>query len=139
MSQHPHTEQAHSPNLFNSMRSFVGVLLATLCTRFDLAALELEEQVHYATQLVLSALVTLICAASALFFLMFFLLAIFWDERVLVLGIILGVYVLGTIVFGFIVSSLLAHRPRLLEQTMTELRKDVDGLRKPIISTEHKS
>jgi uncharacterized membrane protein YqjE len=139
MADHSHAEQVHSPSLFNSMRSFVGVLLATLCTRFDLAALELEEQVHFATQLALSALAALLCAGSALFFLMFLLLAIFWDERVVVLSIILGVYVLGAIVFGVIVGGLLTHRPKLMEQTLTELRKDVDGLRKPIISTEHEA
>jgi uncharacterized membrane protein YqjE len=129
MAQSQSAAQVPAPSLFNSMRSFVGVLLATLCTRYDLAALEVEEQAHYGVQLVL----------SALFFLAMLILVIFWDERVLVLSIILGVYVLGAVVFGFIVSGLLVHRPKFLEQTLLELRKDVDGLRKPIITTEESS
>jgi uncharacterized membrane protein YqjE len=139
MAEHPHAEQVHSPSLFNSMRSFVGVLLATLCTRFDLATLELEEQVHFATQLVLSALAALFCAVGAFFFLTLLIVVIFWDQRELVLSIILGVYGLGAIIFGFVANGLLTHRPKLLGQTMAELRKDVDGLRKPIITTEHES
>jgi uncharacterized membrane protein YqjE len=139
MAQPQSAAQMPAPSLFNSMRSFVGVLLATLCTRYDLAALEVEEQAHYGMQLVLSGLAALLCAGTALFFLAMLILVIFWDERVLVLSIILGVYVLGAVVFGFIVSGLLVHRPKFLEQTLLELRKDVDGLRKPIITTEESS
>jgi uncharacterized membrane protein YqjE len=139
MAHTQHAEEVPSPSLFNSMRSFVGVLLATFCTRFDLIKLELEEQVLFGTQLVFSALAAVLCLATAFFFLMLLLLAIFWAERVLVLSIILGIYVLGGVIFGLIASGLLAHRPKVLEQTMTELRKDVDGLRKPILPTEESS
>jgi uncharacterized membrane protein YqjE len=139
MAETSHAEQVPSPSLFNSMRSFVGVLLATLCTRYDLAALELEEQAYYGIQLALAALAALFCVAAALFFLAFLILVIFWDQRVLVLSIILGVYGLGVVVFGLITGSLLARRPKLLEQTLIELRKDVDGLRKPIITSEESS
>jgi uncharacterized membrane protein YqjE len=139
MAETSHAEQVPSPSLFNSMRSFVGVLLATLCTRYDLAALEIEEQVHYGVQLVLSALAALFCVGTALFFLALLILVIFWDERILVLSIVLGVYVLGALIFGAIAASLLARRPKLLEQTLIELRKDVDGLRKPILTTEESS
>ena len=139
MAQPQPAAQVPAPSLFNSMRSFVGVLLATLCTRYDLAALEVEEQAHYGVRLILSGLAALLCAGTSLFFLAMLILVIFWNERVLVLSIILGVYGLGTIVFGLIASGLLAHRPKFLEQTLIELRKDVDGLRKPIITTEESS
>ena len=128
-----------SPSLFNSMRSFVGVLLATFCTRYELAAVEVEEQVHYGTRLAVSSLAALLCAGTSLFFLALLILVIFWDERVLVLSIILGVYVLGAVVFGLVAAGLLARRPKFLEQTLLELRRDVDGLRKPILTTEKSS
>jgi uncharacterized membrane protein YqjE len=139
MAETSHAEQVPSPSLFNSMRSFVGVLLATLCTRYDLAALEIEEQAYYGIQLALAALAALFCVAAALFFLALLILVIFWDERELVLSIVLGVYGLGVVIFGLITGSLLARRPKLLEQTLIELRKDVDGLRKPIITSEESS
>jgi len=139
MAVSPPVDRASSPSLFNSLRSFVGVLLATLCTRFDLATLELEEQALFAAHLVLCGLVALICAASAFFFLMLLIVAIFWDEKVLVLSIILGVYVVGGAVFALAARSLFHNRPKLLEQTLIELRKDVDGLRRPILTSEHDS
>jgi uncharacterized membrane protein YqjE len=139
MAETPHAGQVPSPSLFNSMRAFVGVLLATFCTRYDLAALEVEEQVLFGTQLVLSMAAALLCVATALFFLALLILFIFWDERELVASIVLGIYVVGAIVFGLIAGSLLARRPKFLEQTMTELRKDVDGLRRPILTTEESS
>jgi uncharacterized membrane protein YqjE len=134
-----HAEQVPSPSLFNSMRSFIGVLLATFCTRYDLAALEIEEQALFGTRLVLAVLAALLCAGTALFFLALLFLFIFWDEREWVAAIILGIYVIGAVVFGLIAGGLLARRPKFLEQTMMELRKDVDGLKRPILTTEESS
>lgn len=138
MAETAHTETP-SPSLFNSMRSFVGVLLATFCTRYDLAALEVEEQALFGIRLVLAVWATVACTIASLFFLALLILFIFWAERVLVASIILGIYVIGAVVFGLIAGGLLARRPKFLEQTMTELRKDVDGLRRPILTTEESS
>jgi uncharacterized membrane protein YqjE len=137
MAENPTTERETAPSLFVSLRSFVGVILATICTRFDLATVELEEQAIFGARLVLSAIAALACVGTAFFFLMLLILAIFWDEKVIVLSIILGVYVVGAIVFGVIAQTLLARRPKLLEQTMAELRKDADGLRKPLSHGVH--
>jgi uncharacterized membrane protein YqjE len=124
--------------LFNSLRSFGAVLLATLCTRFDLATLELEEQAIFAAQLILAGIVSILCLATAFFFLMVLIIVIFWAENILCVAIITGVYLLGAIISGLIMRNMLEHRPKLLEHTLAELRKDTEGLRKPIISsTEH--
>jgi len=128
-------DRVPSPGLFNSLRSFGGVLLATLCTRFDLATVELEEQAIFAAQLVVAGLVAVICFSTAFFFLMMLLIAIFWAEKVLVISIILGVYLLGGIICVAVARAMVDNRPKLLEQTLAELRKDVDGLRKPIVTT----
>jgi uncharacterized membrane protein YqjE len=117
------------------VRSFGATALATLCTRFDLVTVELEEQAIFAAQLVVSGLIAILCAATAFFFLMLLIVAIFWAEKILVLSIILGVYLLGAVISGAIAFGMAMHRPKLLEQTLIELRKDVDGMRKPIIHT----
>ncbi len=131
---HP-AERVPSPSLFNSLRSFGGVVLATLCTRADLATVELEEQAIFAAQLVVAGLVGVICLSTAFFFLMLLIVAIFWAEKVLVLSIILAVYLLGGVICLGLARTMLANRPKLLEQTLIELRKDVDGLRRPIVTT----
>ena len=135
MAATPPVERVPEPGLFNSIRSFVGVLLATLCTRADLATVELEEQAVFAARLVIAGLVALLCFSTAFFFLMLLIVAIFWAEKVLALSIIVGVYLLIGLISVAISRSMLGNRPKLLEQTLTELRKDVDGLRKPIIPT----
>jgi uncharacterized membrane protein YqjE len=138
MAATPPVERVPNPSLFNSLRSFGAVLLATLCTRFDLATLELEEQAIFAAQLILAGLVCVLCLATAFFFLMVLIIVIFWAENKLCVAIITGVYLLGAIIAGLIARNMLEHRPKLLEHTLAELRKDADGLRKPIISTtEH--
>jgi uncharacterized membrane protein YqjE len=133
MAANPPVDRVPSPSLFNSIRSFGGAMLATLCTRFDLVTVELEEQAVFAAQLVLAGLVAVLCLATAFFFLMVLIVAIFWAEKVLVLAIILGVYLLAALIFGSIAYGMVLHRPKLLEHTLLELRKDVDGLRKPIV------
>ncbi len=131
----PPGERVPSPSLFNSLRSFGGVVLATLCTRADLATVELEEQAIFVAQLVTAGLVSVLCLSTAFFFLMMLIVAIFWAEKVLVLSIILAVYLVGGLIGLGIARTMLAHRPKLLEQTLTELRKDAAGLRRPIVTT----
>jgi uncharacterized membrane protein YqjE len=135
MAETPPAERVPSPSLFNSLRSFGAALLATLCTRFDLATVELEEQAVFAARLVIAGLIAVLCFSTAYFFLMVLIVAIFWAEKVLVISIILGVYLLGGLVCVAIARGMLAHRPKLLEQTLAELRKDAEGLRKPVAPT----
>lgn len=135
MAATPPGERLPSPSLFHSLRSFGGVVLATLCTRADLATVELEEQAIFAAQLVVAGLVAILCFSTAFFFLMLLIVAIFWAEKVLVLAIILGVYLLGGLICVALARTMLSNRPKLLEQTLNELRRDVDGLRRPIVAT----
>jgi len=130
-------EQTAAPGLFVSLRTFWAAILATASTRFELAGVELEEQAVFVARLVLSSLAALLCLSTAFFFLMLLIVAIFWDDKITVLSIILGVYVLGAIVFGLIARSLAVNRPKLMQQTLAELRKDVDGLRKPLATGDH--
>ena len=133
MAATPHVERVPTPSLFNSLRSMGSALLATLCTRFDLVTVELEEQAVFVAQLMLAGIIAVLCLATAFFFLMVLIVVIFWAEKELVVSIILGVYLLGALISGGIGYNLLVHRPKLLEQTLLELRKDAEGLRKPIV------
>jgi len=119
-----------NPGLFTSLRTFWGVLIAILYTRLDLASAELEEIAAHAARLVLVSLAALLCLSTAFFFAMFFFLALFWDNRLLVLGIIFGIYVVASVIFIMIARHLILNWPKFLAQTLAELRRDVEGLRR---------
>jgi len=125
--------------LFASLRSFWGVLLAVLYTRLDLAAVELEEEATRAIQLVMVTLAGVLCLSMAVFFLSLFIIAYFWyTHRLLVLGVVFGVYLLGSVVLLLIARYMLRNRPKFLSQTLTELRRDVEGLRTAVKTGETK-
>jgi uncharacterized membrane protein YqjE len=123
-----------SPGLFSSLRSFWSVLLAILYTRLDLATAELEDEAIRGTKLIVAGLISLICLATAFFWAMFFLLALFWDTeyRLWVLGGIFGIYFAIGLVLFFIARNMILSRPKFLSQTIAELRRDVEGLRRAV-------
>jgi uncharacterized membrane protein YqjE len=120
-----------NPSLFSSLRSFWSVLVAILYTRLDLVTAELEDEGVRLIKFIGAALLSLLCLHTALFFLMFFLLALVWDTayRLWVLGGIFGIYFLGAIFCIMIARDLIMNRPKFLSQTLAELRRDVEGLR----------
>jgi uncharacterized membrane protein YqjE len=128
-------ESGTNPTLFSSLRSFWSVLIAILYTRLDLLTVELEEEAKRAVQLVVISVAALLCASMAVFFLMFFLIALFWEHRLVVLGIVFGSYVLASLGLFLTARSMLLKRPKFLSQTLAELRLDVEGLR-PAVKTE---
>jgi uncharacterized membrane protein YqjE len=117
-----------SPGLFSNLRSFWGVLVAILYTRLDLAAAELEESGVHALRLIILSLAALLTVVMTFFFLFFFLIVLFWDHRVLVVGLVLAVYVLASAVLCLVVRHMVLDRPGFLAQTLAELRRDVEAL-----------
>jgi len=134
-------ESGGNPTLFSSLRSFWSVLVAILCTRLNLLTVELEEEAKRAVQLVVVGLAALLCGSMAVFFLMFLLIASFWNTpyRLLILGIIFGFHVLATIVLSLIARRMILNRPKFLSQTLTELHRDVESLRPVVKAEERKS
>ena len=125
-----------TPGLFASLRSFWGVLIAILYTRFDLVTAELEDEAIRAVKLILAGLISLLCLFAAFFFAMYFLIAIFWDTeyRLCVIGSIFVVYFLIGIGLLFLTRHMIVSRPRFLSQTLAELRRDAEGLRHAVIA-----
>jgi uncharacterized membrane protein YqjE len=121
------------PGLFASVRSFWSVLLAILYTRLDLASAELEDGAVRVAKLVVAALVALASFHAAFFFLMLFVLAAAWDNyeaRLWVIGGIFALYLIVGFVYAAIARNMIASRPRFFSQTIAELRRDVEGLKR---------
>jgi uncharacterized membrane protein YqjE len=129
------------PSLFASLRSFWSVLLAILYTRLDLASAELEDQAGRIVRMILSGIVGLLSLHCAFFFAVLWVLAAFWDTqyRLLVIGLIFGVYFIGAVLGLALAYSIFVHRPKFMSQTIAELRRDVEGLNRMIKKDEEKA
>lgn len=133
------TGSGSSPDLFTSLRTFWGVIVAILYTRLDLATLELEEEATRAVHLVVMTMAALMAIVITIFFILFLIVAIFWDNhRLLVLGLVSGFCAIGSAILVGIVKQMIRTRPKFLSQTLNELRKDVENFRPPVKVEEPK-
>ena len=121
---------APGPSLFASLRSFWSVLLAILYTRLDLCTTELQDQAIRVVKLLLAGFIAVIALVTAFFFANFWIIAAFWSGpyRLLVIGIIFAVYLLGGIIAAGVAGAMMKTWPGFLSQTIKELRRDVEGL-----------
>ncbi|HUB66220.1 MAG TPA: phage holin family protein [Candidatus Methylacidiphilales bacterium] len=122
-------EPGSNPDLFSNLRSFWGVLVAIFYTRLDLATTELKESGRHLAWLAVISLAALLVIVMTIFFLLFFLVVLFWDQRVVVLSAVLIVCVLTSVVLVLIARHMALASPKLLAQTLAELRRDVESLR----------
>jgi uncharacterized membrane protein YqjE len=129
------------PSLFTSVRSFWRIFLASLHTRLDLLTTELHEEAYRLAYLVGAAVIGLLCLHCAFFFLMLGILAAFWDTayRLWVIFGIFAVYLLIAIGMLVYARSVIVGRPRFLDQTLTELKRDVEGFQAAINPAEKSS
>jgi uncharacterized membrane protein YqjE len=127
----PSNDSGSSPSLFVSLRSFWGVLLAILYTRFDLLTAELEDEAIRAVRMIVISLAGLLAAGMTVFFFFFLIIASFWYTayRLPILGLVAGLCLLATIILSLVARNLFRSRPKFLSQTLAELRRDVEGLR----------
>jgi uncharacterized membrane protein YqjE len=129
-------QQATAPagltgGLFHSLSSFVGTLVTVAHTRLQLLTTELQEEVQRAAQLLVWAFIALFAAMMALFLGALTVICVFWEtHRVLaalsMTGVLLGI----AIAAAFILQAKLKSKPPMLDNTLAELAKDRDQLRK---------
>jgi uncharacterized membrane protein YqjE len=119
-----------TPSLYASIRSFWGALVAILYTRLDLVTAELEDQAIHGIKLLLAGLIAVLSLFMAFFFAMYLLIAIYWDTpyRPWVIGGVLAVYLLVGVILLFVARGMIVNRPKLLAQTISELRRDAEAL-----------
>jgi uncharacterized membrane protein YqjE len=116
--------------LLDSLSTFGGSLLAIAQTRLQLLSTELEEDRQHLFVLIILALVTLFCVGVGVVLATILLVLAFWDShRLLVLGIVAGVYLCAGALACTIALRKLRRKPRLLAQSLAELAKDREQLR----------
>ncbi len=115
--------------LFGSLKGLVATLLATGKTRLELLGNELEEEKLRTINLVVTALGTVFCLGVFILLAVVFLAVLYWDSRLVVLGVATGFFLLLGL---YLLSQLrrLMQRPQpMFSATIAELQEDIRQLK----------
>ena len=118
-------EAGRGGGVLDSLRKVAATLLATLQTRLEIVATEIEEEKARLARIAALAALAGFCLALAVNLAVLFLVVAFWDtDRLLAIGVLAGVFAAAAVALGVAARVAVARRPRLLSATLAELRKD---------------
>lgn len=114
-----------SKGLLDSLGTFAATLVAIVQTRLELLSVDMEEErVHYLSLLILVQ-VALFCLGVGVVLATILLVVIFWDtQRILVLGLLAGLFLTGGIGAGLFAMHKIKTKPRIFAASLLELFKD---------------
>ncbi len=111
--------------LLRSLRNLLATAIAIGHTRLELLSTELQREIHQAAEILLWAAVALLAAGIALFLLAILVVFVFWDtHRVLASIVVTAVFFALAATAALVLRIKIRNRPRLLDGTLTELKKD---------------
>ena len=124
------TQTDHQAGLAASLRRLLGSFVGVAWTRFDLLSVEFAEERLNLVKLLMVALGAIFCLQMGVILgVVFLVLAVGQENRVLALGIAAAALLLAGIGGTFYLVRWLKTRPPLFAATMAELRKDRERLR----------
>jgi uncharacterized membrane protein YqjE len=117
-------------SLLQSVVRLAGNLLAAVETRVELFATELREDGERGLRLLAWAIAALMLGIFAVLLAGVTVIIAFWDSYRMAAAVgVTAVFVAGAVACGLVVQRHLRERPRLLDATRDELRRDVSALR----------
>ncbi len=117
-------------SLFRSLTDFVATLVSLVQTRVELLTTELQEEVQRAAVLVVYAFVALLAAMIGLLFGALTVVFIYWDtHRVLAALLVTVAFFVLAVTAVLILLAKVRAQPRMLDATLSELKKDAARLR----------
>ena len=117
-------------NLLRSLVRLGGSLLAAAETRFDLLATELNEDVTRGVRLLALALAALFTGLLGALMAGATVIIVFWDShRVAAAVVVTAVFFGAAILCSLAFRERLGAKPRLLDATRSELKKDLAAIR----------
>ncbi|GHU30579.1 hypothetical protein AGMMS50256_17730 [Betaproteobacteria bacterium] len=120
---------ATSAGLLSALRSIAATLLASARTRLELLSNEIEFGKLRAIDLMLAALAMASCFGIGIILAVVFLVVLFWEQRLVVLGVCaLFFFVLGGVLLARV--KRLSRRPeRIFAASVAELEQDLHQLK----------
>lgn len=110
-----------------AINRLVTTVVVIIQTRLELVTVELEEELVRFASYFVYALIALYCAGVAVTLGIFLVIALYWDEhRIAVLVTLISVFGISSVFIAAWLRNQFLHKPRLLEQTMREFKKDAD-------------
>ena len=115
--------------LFASLARMAATLLALTRARLELASTELEEQLEYASTVLLWSIGAIFAASLTVLLLALTVVVAFWDDHRLLAASAVTLFFALIALFAVVsVRRLLARRPRFFAATAEELRRDAGAL-----------
>lgn len=113
-----------------AVRRIGADLLDLARTRLELAGIELQESGRVLLGYLAWGVAAAVLALFALWLVVVFVLVLFWDtHRLLAVGVMALLFILGTVCAAMKLRAGLAARGPLLPATLAELRKDAAALK----------
>ena len=117
-------------NLLRSLVRLGGSLLAAAETRFDLLATELNEDVTRGVRLIAFALAALFTGLLGALMAGATIIIVFWDtHRVVAAVAVTSIFFGAALICSLVFRQRLREKPRLLDATRGELKKDLAAIR----------
>jgi uncharacterized membrane protein YqjE len=122
--------QGHrTTGLFASARDLLATALAIVHTRLELVTTEIEEELHRVAEILLWMFVVVFFAGLTVLMLAFVIVVAFWEEHRLLAASLTTLGFLAVTGIGLLVVRSKVHaRPKLLEATIEEIKRDREAL-----------
>lgn len=122
-------ERSSAQGVIASLRKLAATAISILQTRLELVVNELEEQRARALQMLLLGAVALFCGAVGVLLVTAWVVVALWEQYRLITLAVLALLYFGVAGIALIkLKARAAERPKLLTQTLAELRRDRDLL-----------
>ena len=114
-----------SKGLLESLTTLAATLVAIVQTRLELLSADLEENREHLMSLLVLTLVALFCFGVGVVLATILLVVAFWDtQRLMVLGLLAGLFLTGGIAAWLFVMHKIKTKPRAFAASLSELFKD---------------
>ncbi len=121
-----------SPGLYLALKNTVATLLGMAQTRLELAGLELQlEKIRLLRQVAL-AFGIIISAAFGVLLLVALTTLLFWEQRIVVVGVFTGLFMALAVWFYMALKRSVATAEPLFTGSLSELQKDLAQLKKVV-------
>lgn len=112
-----------------TLQDLAASLLGSAHTRLALLGNELQIEKHLALRQFVLALALLFCAGLSVLMMVAVMLVLWWDQRLLLLGLLCGLFVLLTVWLGLRLRASTARPDPVFGASLAELQQDLQALK----------